>query len=293
MLSILIPVYNYDVFALVKTLHIQCTKSKIVFEIIVLDDASTLFTTQNQQITQFTNASFLTLESNIGRSAIRNLLAKKADFENLLFLDADTIPIQDNFISNYVFYINNEEKIVYGGILYQSEKPVKEELLRWIYGKDREALPVDRRNKNPHLSFLTLNFLISKSIFSKVPFNENIPNLRHEDTLFSYELMQNKIEIIHIENPVYHLGIESSQMFLNKSEEAVTGLKNLVDSDLISKDYVKLAHSFFVLKKYHLQTVIYFLFKITKPLFLKKLLGKKPSLLVFDLYRLGYYCSLN
>ncbi|WP_264536780.1 glycosyltransferase family 2 protein [Flavobacterium sp. N1736] len=293
MLSILIPVYNYNVFTLVETLYKQCLKSNITFEIICLDDASGNFLPENQKINEFKNSKYSILEKNIGRSAIRNLLAQKATYENLLFLDADTIPVTDNFISNYISQINQDSKIVYGGILYESSKPSKEKLLRWIYGQKRESLNVSDRNKNPYLSFLTLNFLIKKSLFSKVNFNENIPNLRHEDTLFSFELMQNKIEIIHIENPVYHLGIENSDVFLRKSEESVVALKNLVDSKLISSEYVKLPHYFEIIKKYHFQAIIAFGFRILKPLFLRRLLGKKPSLFIFDLYRLGYYCTLD
>lgn len=292
MLSILIPVYNYNVFTLVETLYNQAFKCNITFEIICLDDGSEAFLSENQKINQFKDSSYSVLDKNIGRSAIRNLLAQKATYDNLLFLDADTIPIHDNFLSNYISQINNNEKVVYGGILYEASKPLKEQFLRWVYGTQREALSTLERNKNPYLSFLTLNFLIKKSVFSQVNFNENIPNLRHEDTLFSYELMQYKIEIIHIENPVYHLGIEDSKTFLRKSEEAVVGLKNLVDSNLISSDYVRLSHYFLILKKYGLQSIIAFGFKISKPIFVKQLLNKKPSLLLFDIYRLGYYCTL-
>lgn len=293
MLSILIPVYNYNAFSLVEKLHNQAVELNITFEIICLDDASDLFKTENQQINRLQNCSFVVLDKNIGRSAIRNLLAKKALYENLVFLDADTFPVHENFISNYISLIDNNEKIVYGGILYESTQPPKNELLRWIYGKKREALLVADRNKNPYLSFLTLNFLISKSIFQKVRFNESIPNLRHEDTLFSFELKQKQIKILHIENPVFHLGIEDSKTFLQKSEEAVLGLKNLVDSNLISTDYVKLSHYFQVIKKYHLTALIAFGFRVLKPLFVKQLLCKKPSLFLFDLYRLGYYCTLK
>jgi cellulose synthase/poly-beta-1,6-N-acetylglucosamine synthase-like glycosyltransferase len=293
MLSILIPVYNYNVFTLVETLYDQALKSNIPFEIICIDDHSPDILFENQKINQLKNCSYSVLEKNIGRSAIRNLLAEKATFQNLLFLDADTIPVHENFISNYISQINNVEKVVYGGILYESKKPAKDQLLRWVYGTKREALSNSERNKNVYLSFLTLNFLITKSIFSKVKFNENIPNLRHEDTLFSFELMKNKIEVLHIENPVYHLGIENSPLFLRKSEEAVVGLKNLVDSNLISSDYVKLSGYFEKLKKYYLQSIIAFGFKISRPLFLKQLLSKSPSLFLFDLYRLGYYCTLK
>lgn len=293
MLSILIPVYNYKVSSLVETLYNQALESNVIFEIICLDDCSQHFLSENQKINQFQNCNYSVLEQNIGRSAIRNLLAKKASFENLLFLDADTFPVNQNFLSTYILQINQTEKVVYGGILYESKKPENDRLLRWFYGTEREALSTADRSKNPYISFLTLNFLISKSVFKKVTFNENIPNLRHEDTLFSFELKQNQIEIIHIENPVLHLGIENSETFLRKSEEAVVGLKNLVDSNLISSDYVKLSHYYQIIKKYYLQSVIAFGFKISKPLFLKQLLSKKPSLLLFDLYRLGYYCTLK
>lgn len=293
MLSILIPVYNYDVFTLVETLYKQALECHIPFEIICLDDASQEFTIENQRINQFENISYSILEKNIGRSAIRNLLAQKAIYENLLFLDADTMPIGKDFISNYISYIDNEEKIVYGGILYERSKPLKNELLRWFYGKEREALPVSERIKNPYLSFLTLNFLIKKSIFSKVRFNEEIPNLRHEDTLFSFDLKQNQIKVIHIDNPVFHLGLEDSKTFLRKSEEAILGLKNLVDSNLISPDYVKLSHYFQMIKKYHLTALIAVGFKIFRPLLVKQLLSKKPSLFLFDIYRLGHYSNLN
>ncbi|HEX7870529.1 MAG TPA: glycosyltransferase, partial [Chryseobacterium sp.] len=204
MLSILIPTYNYNVFPLVETLYMQCLESNIIFEIICLDDASHDFLIQNHEINRLKNTSYIVLEQNIGRSAIRNLLGQKANFENLLFLDADTIPVHDNFITNYLSLINNEEKIIYGGILYATQKPPKEQILRWVYGKNREALSYEKRRRNPYLSFLTLNFLIQKSVFEKVTFNESIPNLRHEDTLFSYNLMQKDIKVDHIDNPVYH-----------------------------------------------------------------------------------------
>ena len=293
MLSILIPVYNYNVLPLASELVKQCNSSGITFEIIFLDDASQKFVIENERINLFENASYSILEKNIGRSAIRNLLAEKAVYENLLFLDADTFPAHADFLSVYISQISNTEKIVYGGILYESSKPAKKELLRWIYGKEREALSVSQRIKNPYLSFLTLNFLIKKNTFSKVRFNENIPNLRHEDTLFSFELKQNQIEVLHIDNPVFHLGLEDSKTFLQKSEEAVLGLKNLIDSNLISPDYVKLAHYFRLIKKYHLVSLTAFGFRIFKPLFKKQLLSAKPSLFLFDIYRLGYYCIIK
>lgn len=293
MLSILIPAYNYNIVPLVETLYKQCLESNIIFEIICLDDGSHDFLIQNHKINRFKNTSYIVLDQNIGRSAIRNLLGQKANFENLLFLDADTIPVHSNFITNYLSLINNEEKIIYGGILYTTQKPPKEEILRWTYGKNREALSYEKRRRNPYLSFLTLNFLIRKSVFEKVIFNESIPNLRHEDTLFSYNLMQKNIKVDHIDNPVYHYGLDNFEVAIRKEKESLSALKYLIDNKLIPTNYVRISKLFSKIKKLNLITVFVIFHKATQNIFLKNLASNNPSLYIFDLYRLGYLAKLE
>lgn len=293
MISVLIPTYNYNVFPLVLELQKQCLESKIDFEILVFDDGSKHFLDKHHKINSIENCRFEVLEKNIGRSAIRNLLAKKAKFNSLLFLDADTIPIHNYFIKNYITQINEDEKIVYGGIEYQKGKPNKSQILRWKYGNSREALSVEKRKKNPYLSFLTLNFLIHKTIFEKIYFNENIPNLRHEDTLFSYNLMQQKIKISHIDNPVYHLGLDDFEVTIKKENESILVLKYLIDHKLLPSDYVRLSKIAAKIEKLNLVFVFAFFYKITRFIFLKNLSSYNPSLFIFDLYRLGYLCSLR
>ena len=90
MISVLIPVHNYLITTLVQSLHKQLTVEKIAFEIICLDDASTdkKFTKINKKIRELEGVKYNLLKTNIGRSAIRNKLAKIAQYEWLLFLDA-------------------------------------------------------------------------------------------------------------------------------------------------------------------------------------------------------------
>ena len=78
MLSILIPTFNYDITALVVEVHKQSKSCNIVFEILVFDDASTDLEVRknNASINTLENTSYTILKSNIGRSAIRNKLAK-------------------------------------------------------------------------------------------------------------------------------------------------------------------------------------------------------------------------
>lgn len=292
MLSILIPNYNCNVFKLVNVLNNQANAAKIEFEILVLDDGSQKFHSENNKINELQFCSYEILKVNIGRSAIRNLLVKKATFDNLLFLDSDTIPISNDFISNYLLQINQEEKIVSGGILYSKLKPQKSQLLRWKYGNSREALSAKVREKNPYLRLLTLNFMIKKSVFEKVNFNENIPNLRHEDTLFSHDLKNHNIQAEHIENPVYHLGLDEFEIAIKKENESLIALKFLIESKLIPADYIGLSKLFYLLKKMQVLFVFKVFYKLTKPLLLKNLASKNPSLFIFDIYRLGYFSSI-
>lgn len=293
MLSILIPTYNYNVLSLASAIHAQIVKTGIPFEIICLDDASTVSFTENEKINKLPGAIYERLEKNIGRSKIRNLLAKKAQYDWLLFLDSDVFPKADNFILTYLPYLNDDKKIVNGGLLYQDKRPDQDKLLRWIYGKNREALPYKTRKKKPYLSFLTLNFLIHKSLFETVTFNENIPNLRHEDTLFSYDLMQKKIKIIHIDNPIYHLGLDAFDEMMKKENESISVLKYLLDSSFIATDYLRISKLFSLLKSLKAAGIVASSHKLMRQRLLRNLQGKSPSLFLFDVYRIGYLCSLE
>jgi len=293
MLSILIPTYNYDALPLATEIHSQATEAGIAFEIICLDDASTQSYTDNDKINALSHSHYEVLSHNIGRSKIRNLLAKKAQYDWLLFLDVDVFPKEKKFIANYLPQLDGAAKIVNGGIVYQSTRPEKERLFRWLYGKKREALSCGKRNQNPYLSLLTLNFIIHKSVFEMVSFNEEIPNLRHEDTLFSYDLKQKQIPIKHIENPVFHLGIDVFETAIRKENESLVALKFLLDHHLVSTDYLRIGRLFSTLKKRQLVHLFALVDGLLRKTFLSNLSGNHPSLPIFDLYRIGYLCSLE
>lgn len=293
MISILIPTYNYNVYKLVQELHKQVGKIKQDFEIRVYDDCSTNPVLENEKIKHLSHSSYILLEKNIGRSAIRNLLAKDAKYPNLLFLDADTQVIREDFIQSYIDEIQKEYQIIYGGIRYQKAAPPKEEKLRWIYGIKREALGVEERRKQPHLRFLTLNFLIHKTVFSELKFNEDIPNLRHEDTLFALDAKKKNIDVRHIDNPVVHLGLESSEVFLRKSRESVDSLKLFIDQGLILSEETALSAKALQLQKNNTAYIVRNIYKMFKGAMERNLLSDQPSLFIFDIYRLGYLSSLN
>ncbi|MBP6759339.1 MAG: glycosyltransferase, partial [Flavobacterium sp.] len=194
MISILIPIYNYDVFPLVSELHKQCLANKIDFEILCQDDVSNHFLNENQKINSLENCNFSINNSNLGRGKNRNDLAQKAKHEWLLFMDCDTFPTQDDFIKNYISPTHKEgQKVIFGGIKYQKQKPETKQLLRWVYGNARETIPVEKRNSNPNTTALTSNLLIEKEVFISNPFDESITKYGYEDLVFLSDLKKKGI----------------------------------------------------------------------------------------------------
>lgn len=293
MLSILIPTYNYNVVPLVLELQKQCLECEITFEILVFDDSSKLFFEENQQINSFENCRFSKNNSNLGRGKNINFLAESARFDWLLIMDCDTFPTQNNYIQKYISKINENEKVVFGGIQYKKEKPKKDQLLRWIYGNSRESLSVEKRNSNPNENALTSNLLIEKEVFLSNPFDKSITNYGYEDLVFLSELKEKGVLVTHIDNPTFHLGLETSQEFLEKTRIALTNLKSIAKTNPTASSESKILKIYNILNKINLASLISYLFKITERKIAKNLLSQKPSLLLFDLYKLGYYCRIK
>jgi len=294
MLSILIPTYHYNIVPLVKILHKQIEKQNILFEIICFDNASkSILNKKNEEINNMSLCNFISLKQDVGRSKIRNLLAQKSKYDWLLFLDADVLPVAEIFIQNYLNAIQNNEKVVYGGLKYEDKKPENNKLLRWVYGKSREEIPLKERSKNPNNHFSSANFLIHKKVFKTYNFDEKLTKYGYEDTLLGLELVRNGIAITQIDNPVFHLGLDNSAVFLQKTETAVENLLKLQKQGKISKHDSKLLKQHAVFKKYKLIKLLSFFFKKNKKNMKRNLESIKPSLCIFDLYKLGYLCTIT
>lgn len=294
MISILIPIFNYDVTKLVASLIKQLSLIEIDYEIVCVDDASTAYCLENDTIEIYDKVVFHRLPTNIGRSKIRNLLAKKAKYDWLIFLDSDVLPKDKNFIKSYLKCIeNNQEKVFCGGVIYQNDKPEKDKTLRWLYGKKREEVGLLVRQENPNQYFFGANFLIHKSVFDILKFNEILVKYGYEDVLFSEELNFKSIKIKHLENEVYHLGIELNAVFLAKTTQAIENLYFLNSKKIIKGETLKLLNAYKKIKTYHLKSAFGYLYLVFKGLFKNNLVGKRPSLFVYDLFKLTYFCYLS
>ncbi len=295
MLSILIPTYNYKTIDLVKELNEQLIVENIVFEIIVGDDKSsdTEIIKQNDHINNLENCYYVVNKENLGRGGNLNSLVKKSKYSWILFMDCDVFPKDNNFIKNYLKCIQkNEAKIHFGGLIYDSKKPSDEEMLRWIYGNKRESIALEKRKLKPYETTLTSNILIKKEVLENYPFHSEIKNYGFEDLVFILELKKNKIEINHLENPVFHLNLEKSIVFITKFQSSLTNLKYLTDNKIIENQDSRFSNLYAKLDKLKLTNLVAFSFNVLKSSYLKNLTSKKPLLFVFDFYRIGFYCSL-
>jgi hypothetical protein len=294
MLSILIPVYNYNVIPLVLELQQQCIAAEIRFEILCQDDCSSLFIEENQIINELSNCVLSRNSINLGRGKNRNTLIQKANYEWLLFLDADTFPKDNNFIKNYLSFIHKPmTPLTFGGIIYHPKKPHPTQMLRWVYGQKRETLSCEFRNKKPNSRALTSNLLVQKEIAVNNPFPESMSDYGYEDLCFLSGLGQQNISVFHIDNPTFHCNLETSAQFLSKTEIALNNLTVLIQANTIQPDESKIVATYLLVKKLHLVQLMAWLFQQTKTVTTKNLLSKNPSLVLFDWYKLGYLCLLQ
>ncbi len=292
MLSILIPTYNYNVYPLAKELHKQFSKQGIPFEIRIYDDSSTINFENNELINELSNITYKKFKENKGRTYVRHLLALDAKYKHLLFLDADVFPKDRFYASKWIKELEKTSADVYfGGIQLPPQAPSPQKTLRWKYGKEREAVPVEVRIKHPYRSLISGAMLIDKNVFLKV--SDSLKNINRYglDIYFSYLLKQQKAKVRHFNNPIMHLGLEENEVFIRKSKKAVETLFYLIKNKMIPEDYSRLGKTVSKIKKTGCKFLKH-LFSLQN-LCLKNLLSRNPSLKIFDLFKLCYFCKIS
>ena len=289
MISVCIPIYNFDVRPLVADLVKQMDKLAAGCEIICIDDASDDdFKNINGNFCD-KHGKYIQLYENVGRAQIRNLFGPYAKNDYLLFLDCDSLVDRPDFIETYLKCLKDEPLVVCGGRTYPREKPESHFMLRWKYGWKREIKSVKYRRKKPHISFQTNNFLIHKQLILKVPFDGSITHYGHEDTLFGFMLKNYGVPIVHIDNPVLNGEIETNSEFLSKSEEAVGNLAYMNAMLNQNKDFIQevtLLRWYYRLRRLRALFLVRMLRFCCKKCIRKRLLSGRSSMRGFNFYKL-------
>lgn len=293
MLSVLIPTYNYDVTKLVNSLHQQLISHKFFFEIIIYDDGSKGETILiNDTLNTLENVTFKSLVTNVGLSNNRNLLAEAAQYEYLLFIDGDSLIISDQYIVNFYKSISDNSDIIYGGRIHPEQVQNKRKL-RWKYGKQREDLTAKQRSQNQYKCMFCNNTLMTKTIFKAIGFEKTLSQYGHEDTLFAYKASLIKANIKHIDNPILHGDVDISNVFIDKTKKGLENLNYIYKTDLIKVEFIPFLNYYTTLNRLKVNYLLAYSFPLIKTITKRNLTSKHPSLFLFDLFRISYFCYIN
>lgn len=296
MLSVLIPIYNVNVHPLVSELQTQLAECGVDYEIILSDDASSDLSLRyhNSLLAQQDNVRYIQHEVNLGRSATRNELADEAQFPLLLVMDGDARVEHSDYIATFLHFVKRKELVdkdfvISGGLSYRDKRPERYQRLRYVYGIRREVRSSAERNIEPYRHFTPFNMLIAKSVFTNVRFDETLTTYGYEDTFFGMDLQTNGIPVLHIDNELYHDGLDDNRDFLRKIESSVKNLARLYHDGRVDDRFRAQSHLLRTWEKYSNRfygPAIFGMLRISR-WFLKKMMFNWNCLRAMDLYKLS------
>lgn len=301
-LSILLPSYNNVCVSLVQALQRQADALRgkldkpFRYEIIVADDCSTdaACIDANRVIGDMLHCRYLRMEQNVGRAQIRNVLISESCGDYVLLIDSDLFLCDDNYLYKYA---TSTADVVYGGTRIGGEglamvdnEANTENLkgnLRYIY--EKKAEPSHRavfRQLRPNQEISVCNLYARRDIMEAHPFDSRFKAYGYEDVLFGKRLAESGIEVTHIDNPVLINEFEPNSVFVKKTEEAILTLCRF-EQDL--EGYSNLKTKVSTLGRYIPLSLFRLWHRIMKNKEKRNLTGSKPSLLLFKLYKLGFF----
>ena len=295
-LSLLIPVCNYDIVALVHSMKSCLGKVPEFTEILIGDDGSTAENRARYKTLEGEGVRVIISEKNIGRAAIRNRLALEAKGDFLLFIDADAmVPATAEAYMLKWIPASKQSRVISGGILYHKSPPGDpDKILRWKYGRKIQERKASDRNKHPYATFSTFNVLFDRSIFAKLRFNEELKEYGHEDTLMSYQLKKAGISILHIDNGLVHEELESNREFLNKTKLGIKNLSMLYDRVTDKRTFistVRMLRIYEIIRFLRIELILTGIYIRYRDRMEIKIDSSNPPLWLFSFYKICMFCT--
>ena len=71
-----------------------------------------------------------------------------------------------------------------------------------------------------YIRFKSFNYLIPAHLALKIRLSEAFTGYGHEDTHYGQLLKEANIPILHLDNPLYHIGLDNRNSILKKNQEA-------------------------------------------------------------------------
>lgn len=282
----------YDLQQQAAALKAQLSAGEFDYEIIVADDGSTDEATlqANRYINDMEGCSFAEHGTNIGRARIRNWLISLARYNKLVLIDSDAEICTSDFVKRY--WENRDVADVVCGSLRNPEGKCRRGCeLRYRYEKKAERWRNRHSYDNsPYLRICTFNLMLDRQRLGNLRFDTRCEEYGYEDSLFGLTLRERGLTVKHIDNPLIHTGIGTNRDFLEKTEAAMRTLHKL---EGLMQEYAGTSRVYNSLRLVHLDRLFTFCFKVVRPLIKLNLLGRWPSITLFQMYKLGCYALID
>lgn len=237
-LSIIIPVYNWNIGPLLEQLHSQCIDlgPDSGIEIIVVDDGSSQRFDNEEVASRLALVQYHGLSPNQGRAVARNTLITLAKGDYMLFLDADMLPDSNDFVRTYVALMQRDMPVVVGGLSYLQHKEAEVDAHFYIYKSQKtEAVEARLRQRSPWKYIFTSNILVKSSIVKEIGFDERFQGYGFEDVEWGLRLSK-KYDVLHIDNTCSHMGIVTKKEMFERMRQSIANYALLLHLHPEEKD---------------------------------------------------------
>ncbi len=165
----------------------------------------------------------LNSEEQIPLAKARNLGAKNAQYENLVFLDVDCIPD----IGLLALYKNMDEEKLHSGVVRYLSKTATEHIdFERLFEMSLPDAIRSSLDAIPYELFWSLNFACNRKVFNKIGgFNEEFTGYGGEDTDFAFRARDANIQIEKSGATAFHQYHDSYQPPLNHFSAIVKNAK--------------------------------------------------------------------
>ena len=217
-LSVLVPFHRHDPTPLIERL------AGIGAELVLLDDGSAsaelLSHVMEAAERSALPAKIIVWGANRGRSAARNRLVAEARGEYVLFLDADMIPDQSDFLQSWLDLVQRQRPfIAFGGLSVRQTKPSRETALHHFLFARSDCRSAWMRERSPARFVATSNLLVRRDVLGESPFDDGFSGWGWEDVDWALRAGRHA-PILHVDIPATHAGLDCVETLLRKSAEA-------------------------------------------------------------------------